>query len=425
MTISADTHKSLSEVGLEQVETEFAVAAPAVLSRLSAAMRALIDSIPGGASTAAELERSLGVTKKVAWQVHRIAEAREALAAATFVPGADPLRKLLAAAQKRRIPASVRSEIAEAFSEFERLVEQHAGDRANFLSMIGATDSKAGADVDRLHRRACFRAYSHFYGAQIQTRYGVMMVRKDPADRSLDTFVSLRARLGLRRLRSDSTVVVDRYFVTTGREHEDSKIPTPRPLDPVSFAEHGAPILPAFSTRPLPRLQTIEEGSGVSRIELAERAVGVSSAVDLVFGTVTQGVAGPVKDDKPHGFHTMAKTDLPAALMVLDVFVHAGDYGRLQPELYVYADPGADDSHERRERSPLLKIRERVEYVGRGLTGTACADLPRYTETVAHLCGGLGWHADEFDVYRLRIEYPLMHTIVRVAFPVPRPDDRA
>ena len=400
--------------------TDFESVAPAVMQRLSAAMRSLVDAVPGGIRTASELERGLGVTKKVAWQVHKIAEAREAIAVASFVPGPDPVRKLLAAAAKRRVPARVRAEVADAIAAYENFIQIHAGDRASFLAMLDAMvqdgNTDAGADVDRLHRRATFRAYSHFYGVQLATRYSAMLVRKDGQGR--DTFVSLRSRLGLRRLRTDATVVVDRYHVTTGAK-DDAGAPTPQPLDPAAFEQFNAPILPAFSTQPLPCLRTVQEPGNIARVELAEHAVGMAGEVDLVFGTIARGVpsSAPVAG-RPHGFHTMAKIDTPVATLVTDVLVHSGDFGRVSPELYVYADPAAEESADRRERSPLLKIRERIEYLGRGLAGIASDDVPRGTELIAQLCGGIGWNCRDFDVYRLRMEFPLMHSVVRVAVPL-------
>lgn len=402
--------------------TDFEAKALTVMNRVAAAMRSLVNAVPGAVESAADLERKLGVTKKVAWQVYKITEARDAIAAATFVPGADPVRKLLAAAEKSRVPVSLRSELAEAFDAFESLVHEHAGDRASFLSMLdsmmGNADIEAGADVDRLHRRACFRSYSHFLGIQIATRYSIMMVREDPDCPGHNMFVSLRARLGLRRLRPEATVGVDRYFVTTGLEHLNAA-PVPEPLDPVAFRKYSAPILPAFCTSPLPKLTTIDEGGGIARVELAEREVGRSGAADLVLGTVTRAVPRPHgRDGAPHGFHTMSTNDVPTQLIVLDAMVRRADFGIVKPETYVYANPRAEESKEQRDKSPLLRCRERVEHVGSGLSSTASGDLPCYTEMVAHICGRLGWDPNEFDVYRLRIEYPLMHTAIRVAVPL-------
>lgn len=395
----------------------FEVVAPRVLGKLVESMRGLIGATPGEITTAAELERGLGVSKKVAWQVFRIAESKEPLSAAGFVPGADPVRKLLEAAEKCRVPAKVRAEVWEAFQAFESLVASQAGDRASFISMLGISEGEESVDVERLHQRACFKAYAHFLGAQIATRYGAVMVRKDHWDNT-DTFVSLRARLGLRRLRQDATVVVDRYFVTTGVGDRKAVSPAPRPLDVGAWEKYKAAVLPAFCTKPLPALRTLSEGDGSSRVELAERKVGLGGAVDLVFGTVTSGVPAAVpQPGSPHGFHAMAKIDFPSELLVMDVFVHAGDYGKLNPELYIYADPGSEETKERRELSPQLRTRDKIVHVGRGLGSDAIRGIPRRTEMIAHLCGGMGWDPEEFEVYRLKIEYPLMHTVIRMAFP--------
>src|SRR5688500_7698732 len=95
-----------SQAGPDHVDA-FPCGASRAMRRVSQAVARLIASMPQPIANAAELERTLAVSKKLAWQIYRIATAAEPLAAASFLPGADPVRKLLDAAKARRLPAAV------------------------------------------------------------------------------------------------------------------------------------------------------------------------------------------------------------------------------------------------------------------------------------------------------------------------------
>ncbi len=45
--------------------------------------------------------------------------------------------------------------------------------------------------------------------------------------------------------------------------------------------------------------------------------------------------------------------------------------------------------------------------------------MPRYGEMAAYVFDRLGWDAEQFEVFRCRVEYPVMHSAVVVRFPLP------
>ena len=140
--------------------------------------------------------------------------------------------------------------------------------------------------------------------------------------------------------------------------------------------------------------------------------------MDLTLATITRGVRRAARDGKEHGFHALSKIDGPVRTWAYDVLVHAPSFGRLEPRLTAYADPLAFDTAEYRERCAPLPLRERVEHLGRGPACAPCPDYPRHHELVGYACGMLGWDAEEFDLFRVRIEFPLVNSVVRVRFPV-------
>jgi len=57
--------------------------------------------------------------------------------------------------------------------------------------------------------------------------------------------------------------------------------------------------------------------------------------------------------------------------------------------------------------------------LGAGPDAIHLSDLPRYPEMIAQVCDRLGWDVSQFDVYRCRIEYPIMTSLAAIWFPMP------
>ena len=45
--------------------------------------------------------------------------------------------------------------------------------------------------------------------------------------------------------------------------------------------------------------------------------------------------------------------------------------------------------------------------------------MPRYVEMARYAFARLGWDGEQFEVYRCRVEYPVMHSAVVIRFPLP------
>jgi hypothetical protein len=63
-----------------------------------------------------------------------------------------------------------------------------------------------------------------------------------------------------------------------------------------------------------------------------------------------------------------------------------------------------------------MHFHERVARFEGGLDSAPLREAPRYREMLQFACERLQWNLSEFDVYRLRIEYPLHHTTVQLRY---------
>jgi hypothetical protein len=116
------------EPGLVNGSSSFEHAAGMVLGRLQIALAELLRAVPAQTRTASEVERAFGVDYKLGWQVHRIANSKNPLAAGPNVPARVSMEKLLKAASRRQVPDDVVERVSRAFGEFERLAEVEAED---------------------------------------------------------------------------------------------------------------------------------------------------------------------------------------------------------------------------------------------------------------------------------------------------------
>lgn len=106
--------------------------------------------------------------------------------------------------------------------------------------------------------------------------------------------------------------------------------------------------------------------------------------------------------------------------MVHDVMLARGHFPSRLPTVRIYSD--LDDRKlplAERERY-LLRLSETPVFLGSGVNVLHTPDVPRYPEMAQHVLDKLGWNADEFEVYRCRIEYPVLPSSVVLDFDLRR-----
>src|SRR6185436_6662818 len=129
-----------SSKAIEVAAPSFEAAAAAFMVELQVSLSELLTAIPSPIRRAVDLERSLHLDKKLAWQVFRLANTTS-LAEAVNVPAAPSVRRLLEAARRRKVPRETVDRVAAAFERFEELVVRHAGDREGLNTLLSSTSS--------------------------------------------------------------------------------------------------------------------------------------------------------------------------------------------------------------------------------------------------------------------------------------------
>jgi hypothetical protein len=188
---------------------------------------------------------------------------------------------------------------------------------------------------------------------------------------------------------------------------EDVQNPDAPPREPKARFEME--LLREFSTSPLPEMRRKPAVQGVPETELWFPP-GRSGAINLYSAYSAENLPIPPGDQ----FGGQTLYTIPARQAVWEMLIPVGwsdptrtwarIYGRrLRPELVV-------------ERRPedLLPQRETLNHLGVHSGVPPLTGSPRHAEAVRSVLARHGWLGMKFDVYRCRVEYPAMFTMLAV-----------
>jgi hypothetical protein len=396
---------------MRSLDDQFRAEATRVLSRFRRAVEGVVYGVTKTLANSRSLQTALGVDLHVSWQVFKLLGPIEVLATVTYVPAAVSIRKFLALAKKRGIAQDLLDEVNAAFADYEALVASATGDREQFESLVMSfTDSAEAAQVGVQLRKSAFKAHVHYFGTAAETLVVGMLFHPGATPGKVD-FLTVRSILGLRRLRASTDMIIERAMVAPGKTRDAGDFFKPGALDPDAAARYASPILPDFCSQPIPPMTTTIDDVGNVRTVLAHRDVGVGQEVDLTTARIYRGTT---PDTTPGGqalLHGLIEIARPTRLQVMDTFVHRPTWPRMIASGGIFAhltsrNPAYLDS------AVKLPFNEKVSFLGSGDDVIRISEAPRYADAVRYACRQLDWSLDDMDVYRIRIEYPLMESSV-------------
>ncbi len=397
-------------------ESAFPAEATEVLRRLRRAIAEMFDNVPGGIRKSRDVQKLFGVSTKLSWQIFKLTGPGDALSLAPHVPKGAAMSRVLEGAEKYGVAPRLINEVRAAYSAFEELIETHAGDRTSFESMArGLSGSHDARQNDLQHRKAIFRGHSHFWGAQVETRVLTRILHPGSMPGRFD-YLTIRSMFGLRRLRGDAEVVIDTIKMTPPRgTHEEIRSDL---LEPEAAERFRAPILPHFCDQPLPQLRTRSGKDGTIYTELAEDVLGRRGAVNLVFGQVWRNTEPSPAEDGTNrlGWLSRSRIWIPTASLVVDMLVHRQSLPQMEWDFGVYGHTCEEDLSEAERVHPRLPFKEEINKIEAGIDGARIQGVPRYLEMLRYVTDRLNWHLDDFDVYRVQIEYPMIDTMLSARF---------
>src|SRR5438477_6125575 len=179
--------------------TQFDEECRARVDQLRSAFVELYDSIGADPGSPQDVSRTLRVNKTLAWNVARLLQSPDSLAAVGHVPGDSSLEKVIQASARHGADSEVVANARQAVADFRKMIEAHAGDRPTLdLIIDGTHPAKSSLE---LSRKLAFRGNSGLYGVQARTRVLCNFLAPNPDDPERLDMVTVSGYVGFRRLR--------------------------------------------------------------------------------------------------------------------------------------------------------------------------------------------------------------------------------
>jgi hypothetical protein len=392
--------------------------AAATLQRLRAALAGVIAEIRGEVRRPADLERALKLPHTLAWRVFKFANSRDLLTEASKVPGQFAMNKFLEAAGAAGVPERRIRAVKTSLAAFLEVVENHAGDRDSFDSMLSALASEEETPIDLQYRKTAFQGNSHILGIQAKSQLTCQIFHPSAHDPSLIDFAAVRGLIDLRWLRGDATCVISALRVCTSDGvplMEDA----PKALEDHSSGPDSLGMLREFCSKTLPRIRMTRMPLGFINTEIIGKAVGNQSVATCILGHVMPQVSPRYATPGNDMHRSLGVVRTPTTVLVHDMLIAEGLFGRVDPKAEVYTDHRADNQSIANRACDRLPMQVAVDYLGKGPSAVHTADVPRYEEMLGFAFKRLGWDGEKFDVYRCRVEYPVMPSSVVMQFDLP------
>lgn len=341
------------------------------------------------------LSERLGLDKTLAWKLSRFVRAPDPLAGARHLPGRSGMDIVVRACAAAGAATESLDGMRTAIDDLDRLITDHAGDRATFDVLIGHV---LGAD-EAANRKQLFKAAAGVLGVQarVQLLMAVLAPSRDAPDR-LDV-AHASGFIDLQRLRPDLAWIIRR-----SRYHADDEggafLPQAEALDPGVNLTDGPPLVHQFCSPDLPPIHRFPAPDGFQYDELTPGRLGRSGAVTCIMGEITRSVASHVRTpENRKGTYTLT-VRTPVEHVLLDLAVHR-DAHHAPPRLRIHSlfegRPAGAASIET-STTP-------VESLGAPPTfQTPASDA--HSELASLLFERAGWDPRDFEAWRVAMPFP-------------------
>ncbi|MEZ6235864.1 MAG: hypothetical protein R3B68_16915 [Phycisphaerales bacterium] len=356
-----------------------------------------------------EIARRLGISRNLTWKVSKVVCSEDVFEATQHLPGMEGIEILLGALGEAGVEAARIDAVRETTRRFDAVVETHSGDRATLDLML---DGMGGTVASRLEqsRKQAFRGNSGVWGIQARARMTSLLVAPTPGDSEHVDLALLGGMFDIRRLRPHVTWPI---FYPMAYHDDGTPIASAvdTPIDEGIEDPAGPHLIREFCTDTMPEIRARQAGDRLV-YEFGPGPVGNTGAFSMVFGTLTAGQLPRRRTPEDAFGESTTQITMPTGAVQFDVLIHR-DLAFGEPEAAVIgrvAVPnGADDFHDIPIAEQPRELSGRPPMIGSAL-------VPRYEAIVQRTMDRCGWSLGEFRVYRLQLQYPPMHSVVRMRF---------
>lgn len=381
--------------------------AAAVLADLQASLTALLEGLPAPIHRPVDLERLLGLDKKLAWQVYRVARSAHPLDEVQNLPARASMRRLLQAARKRHIPQPLIDKLDGSFARFDRFLVVHTSDRDGLVSLLSGMGGKNDDQFKLKVRKSLFRSAAHFWGMHAPLLIRTSIFHAKPGPEYFEDSALVQATINLERLRANQAT----DFVMMMRTKSDP-LPGAPPTAPV---RHPPELLLDFCSGANPQFSSAASVSSIGTTDTQEESrlrlpPGRTGAATLYSMQLHERISNTLQTE----YYGRTFVTLPTEALVWELMIPVGwtNPATLRGAMYGCREhPEQAFSERASDRTPQ---QETVEYLGVLDSAPPLDGSPRHADAVRHVLKRLNWEDTQYDVFRCRVRYPVLHTVMSV-----------
>ncbi|MFZ9882043.1 MAG: hypothetical protein ACO3QC_11645 [Phycisphaerales bacterium] len=317
----------------------------------------------------------------------------EPLETLQLLPGPESLRTFVHGMGRLGVAAARVKAALEAIERFDALIRVGFGTRGKFNAAICSHAPSMRSRQELTSRQRVFAGMRELRGGEAETWLATHMLAPDRDDPSKLNARILQGFIGLRQLRTDTTVYFD-------------FMPSEEPSGAHSAAADGSG-LEEFYANPPARIETTEvDGRKVSR--LAPGQIGKEFLCDMLSLTRIAGAMPRLARSPGRRTGSFALIKTPVKLLHLDIILPAELTDGSAPELFVFA-PGprsCTNVNDRIDDLDRVDVSERIEVLDSGPERFEVPAVPNYRRMLEKMAGELGQDLDAMRVLRLSVAYP-------------------
>lgn len=391
-----------------------------VLRRLVQAMADVAAALPQPVKKSTDLRRQLNIDEALAWKLFRLSHTTNPLEGAVFVPGAGSFRRVMQLAETAGVKPHLTREVLEAFENYEELAARHAPDRSAFAALLRELHGADSNTEDLKNKRAAYRANRQLFGVHTEVTLRSTFFHPAASGEGFD-MAKILGHVRIQRSRLNSTLLSETRMSFgppgTWAQHVPGQL-----LDTSNRQPGELTLLEEFCSKPIPELRSLVSSKGSVTTQIHATGLGSAQAATYFFA----GSSRNIRTVRPHSGKTLQSQSLvglPAELLVRDVWLHKSIWSKIQPVVEVLWREGGgsfiveDDNRQ----TDLLPMKETVIERGTGAKAGQLAEFNRYPDMVTAVAEQMEWNLNDFHLFRCRIEYPLLHSLVIVIFPLSDP----
>lgn len=392
------------------------------LLRVRRAFGALLAELGDEIARPHHLQRAIGIDKMLAWRIWKVIHEPEIFDAVPHLPQASALGRFFKAMELHGAGSAMVEDARGAISDFNDVVQLHAGDRAVFDMMLAASTDNAQQEMSRAQQRAAFQANSFLWGIQAHAQVATAIIHPNDDDPDRVDLVSARGFLRLRRIKDDLPWTFGRFRCVSHQDDGSVEL-SATPIDPPEPGADGSglppvPLLRDFCTSPIPVVRRTLSKDGFIEDTLVGTPAGNTAATDIIVADLGASAAPRYTADDGRA-STKIKIHTPIEHLYLDLLLHRDLVPDEPPRLAVFSDLRHTGDVPKLTHQQL-KPSGAIYHLGSAAESVFDPDWPGCAKLVDHLLTKLKWDAAEFQVYRLRMEHPIMPSLVEVSWPLQR-----